>query len=275
LKPTIESLHNPRIKQVAKLRDAATRRQTGRFLIDGWREIELALQAGVQLESIFVSQHLPSPLADQIQKLLQYVSPKVLERISYGQRHDLPVALALTPAFELASVAWQPPEILLVLDRTEKPGNLGACLRTASAAGVSAVILTDPVCEPCNPNTIRASRGCLFSLPLAVTTRSEFQAFCRQHQITCFTARVDAPVDMWQQDFSCGAAIVFGSEAHGLGPEWDGPAMRSFSIPMHGTPDSLNLSISSAITLYEAVRQRRTNSEPRRVSGRASVSRDA
>jgi len=268
LPPIIESLQNPRIKQVAKLRDAAARRQTGRFLIDGWREMELALQAGIQIESVFVSQQLPLPPTAPIHTLLQYVSPKVLERISYGQRHDVPVALAMTPAFELAAVTWQPPQILLVLDRTEKPGNLGACLRTASAAGVAAVILTDPVCEPCNPNTIRASRGCLFSLPLAVTTRSEFQDFCRQRHITCFTARVDATLDVWQQDFSAGGAIVFGSEAHGLGAEWAGPAMHSFTIPMHGAPDSLNLSISTAITLYEAVRQRRTNSEPPRVSGR-------
>ena len=265
----IESLQNPRIKQVIRLRDASTRRKLGRFLIDGWREIELAMRHGVQIEALFAHgmDHLeestvsPSsaPLDPAaVARVMQTVSPKVLERIGYGQRSDAPVAVAVTPRFELQRIEWERPQILLVLDRTEKPGNLGACLRTAAAAGVAAVILTDPICEPCNPNTIRASRGSLFTVPLAVTSGVEFRNFCAAHQLPCFAARVEAPIDLWQQDFRQGGAILFGNEAHGLGRDWEGaPQMHGFTIPMRGTPDSLNLSISSAISLYEAVRQQR------------------
>lgn len=268
MRPTIESLQNPRIKQVVRLREAATRRQLGRFLIDGWREIDLANRHGVQIETIFVDAMedvselaafaLP-PVGDDrdLAGKMQAVSSKVLERIGYGQRSHTPVAVAVTPQFELRRVTWEPPQMILVLDRTEKPGNLGACLRTAAAAGVSAVILTDPICEPCNPNTIRASRGSLFTVPLAVTSGALFRNFCAASQLPCFAARVDAEADLWQQDFRQGGAVLFGSEAHGLGPEWYGAGLQGFTIPMQGTPDSLNLSISTALTLYEAVRQQR------------------
>lgn len=268
MRPIIESLQNPRIKQVVRLREAATRRKLGRFLIDGWREIELASRHGVQIETIFVdgtgdmaepsaSAHPSAGVEHDLATRTQAVSSKVLERIGYGQRSDTPVAVAVTPQFELRQVAWEPPQVILVLDRTEKPGNLGACLRTAAAAGVSAVILTDPICEPCNPNTIRASRGSLFTVPLAVTSGALFRSFCAACQLPCFAARVDAAADLWQQDFSQGGAVLFGSEAHGLGPEWYDARVQGFTIPMQGTPDSLNLSISTALTLYEAVRQQR------------------
>ncbi len=269
VRPTIESLQNDRIKQVVRLRDASARRKAGRFLIDGWREIELAAKHGVAIETIYFD----SPTDSRHERLsiqvdlsdttLQPVSPKVLERISYGQRDQAPVAVAITPQFELQRLQWQAPQIVLVLDRTEKPGNLGACLRSASAAGVAAVILTDPVCEPCNPNTIRASRGSLFTVPLAVTTRAEFQAYSRHYRIPSFAARVTASTELWDQDFTSGGAFLFGSEAHGLDHDWFPPAPNNglhhdFIIPMRGSPDSLNLSISTAITLYEAVRQQRT-----------------
>ena len=260
MRPTIESLQNPRIKQAVRLRDAAQRRKLGRFLIDGPREIELAAAAGIELETVFVppdeSWQLPAGVGAHV---LQPVTPKVLERISYGERHAEPVAIAATPDFPLERLVWQPRQILLVLDQTEKPGNLGACLRTAAASGVAGVVLTDPICEPCNPNAIRASRGSLFALPLAVTTRLEFMDFCRRQCIPCWVARVEATSQgMWEQDFTPGGAIIFGNEAHGLGPAWQGPGLQSFSIPMQGAPDSLNLSISAAVVLYEALRQRRS-----------------
>lgn len=260
MRPIIESLQNPRIKQSLRLREAAQRRKLGRFLIDGRREIELAAAAGIELDAVFVlpdeSWQLPAGVGPQT---MQPVVSKVLERISYGERQAEPVAVAVTPDFPLNRFTWQPPQILLVLDRTEKPGNLGACLRTAAAAGVAGVVLTDPVCEPWNPNVIRASRGNVFTLPLAVSTRQEFMQFCREQPMPCWLARVDATShSLWEQDFTVGGAIVFGNEAEGLGPAWQGPELRSFSIPMQGAPDSLNLSISAAVTLYEALRQRRS-----------------
>ena len=272
MRPTIESLQNERIKQVVRLRDATARRKQGKFLIDGWREIELADKHGIEIEAIFYdgqqdsSHEWRSGRVEQLDNCLQPVSVKVLERISYGQRVGAPVAVAVTPRFELTRIVWRSPQVLLVLECTEKPGNLGACLRTAAAAGAAAVILIDPVCEPCNPNTIRASRGSLFTLPLAVTSRAEFENYCHRFQLPCFAARVDATTSLWDQDFTRGGALVFGNETHGLDDSWSGLAYReasipgqnrSFIIPMRGSPDSLNLSISAAITLYEAVRQQR------------------
>lgn len=261
---TIESVQNPRIKQALRLRDAGTRRQTGRFLIDGDREIALAQRHGIELEVVFVAAgHTPlthSSAATELQQsvslALQPVSPAVLGKLSYGQRGAESVAVAKTPRRTLSSFQWHSSQLLLVLDQTEKPGNLGACLRTASACGVAAVILTDPVCEPYNPNAIRASRGTIFSLDLLIGSRDEFLACVQAQRIPLFAARVDARQELWQQDFSSGGAVLFGSEAHGLGSQWELPEVRPFTIPMQGVTDSLNLSISTAVTLYEALRQR-------------------
>ncbi len=264
---TIESIHNVRVKQTLRLRDAGVRRQSGRFLIDGEREIALACRHGFEVETIFVladlsgqatnQSGLRDPYPAEFGRRVQPVSHAVLTKLSYGQRGAAPVAVAVSPKRTLSRFVWRAGELLLVLDRTEKPGNLGACLRTASACGVSAVILTDPVCEPYNPNAIRASRGTIFSLNMLTTTRDELQNCCRAQRIPLFAARVDAQDELWQQDFSSGGAVVFGSEAHGLSDEWDRAEHHSFRIPMQGASDSLNLSISAAVTLYEAVRQRR------------------
>lgn len=249
-------MHNPQVKQAVRLRDSGTRRQTGRFLIDGEREIALAERHGIELEVVFVPTGQTQLTSSQIAAPLQPVSRAVLSKLSYGQRGAESVAVARTPQRTLSGFEWHASELLLVLDQTEKPGNLGACLRTASACGAAAVILTDPVCEPYNPNAIRASRGTIFSLNLLVATREEFQACVRAQGIPLFAARVDAQQKLWQQDFSSGGAVLFGSEAVGLGREWESPEVRPFTIPMQGVTDSLNLSISTAVTLYEAVRQR-------------------
>ena len=265
--PTIESIHNVRVKQTLRLRDAGERRQVGRFLIDGEREIALACRHGFDVETIFVladaagpaekRSALPKSYPAGFEQCVQPVSAAVLAKLSYGQRGAVPVAVAVLPKRSLSQFVWRAGELLLVLDHTEKPGNLGACLRTASACGVSAVILTDPVCEPYNPNAIRASRGTIFSVNLLTATRDEFQGCCRAQGIPLFAARVDAQGELWQQDFASGGAVVFGSEALGLGDEWERSEHHTFRIPMQGATDSLNLSISAAVTLYEAVRQQR------------------
>lgn len=260
----IESPHNPLIKRVAKLRDSGARRKAQRFLIDGPREILLALKHGVRLECIFDDHAESSDAAwmgevyatPAVAALRQRVTTNTLERISYGQRAHWPVAVAVTPRLELSQLRITDRSLILVLDRTEKPGNLGACLRSASACGIDAVILSQPVCELFNPNTIRASRGTVFTLPIAVATASDSLSYCQRSGLPVFAARVDGRRELWDQDFRSGAALVFGSEATGLGDEWAGEDVRSFKIPMHGAADSLNLSISAAVTLYEAFRQR-------------------
>jgi len=261
MKPLIQSVQNQQIKQVAKLRDASTRRESGFFIIDGEAEIERALSAGFELDSLYFSvedAHGFERLLDRLESdQLQPVSSAVMRKLAYGDRDSGLVAVAKSPVLDIELLQLKSKPLILVLDRIEKPGNLGACLRTAMATGVDAVLLTNSICDIFNPNTIRASRGCLFSVPLAVTTPADVIALCERSRIPLFCARVDGAIDFWEADFRRGAAIVLGNEAVGLGDFWDEPRCKSIVIPMQDDADSLNVSISAAVTLYEAVRQRR------------------
>jgi RNA methyltransferase, TrmH family len=254
----ISSLHNPRVKGVLRLRNSRERRRAGLFLIDGLREIEVAVEHSVDVLDVYYEEGFSLPLALR-RRGAQWVpvSPQVMERMSYGEQSGGPVAVARTPVHTLKDLNPVDGGLFLVLDRIEKPGNLGACLRTAAAAGISGVLLNAPICELYNPNTIRASRGAVFQLPLAVTETDELRRFAEQHRIRMWTARVDGERALWECDFTSGTAIIFGNEADGLGADWSGQLLSSFRIPMQSSAvDSLNVSISAAVTLYEAVRQR-------------------
>ncbi|MEZ6138078.1 MAG: TrmH family RNA methyltransferase [Pirellulaceae bacterium] len=262
--PPIVSLQNSRIKYALKLRSSRARRKTGEFLIDGSLEIRRAMAAQVQIKSIFVSddsyQNQPEPFSSC--DCLQPVSDKVLAKLSYGEQAAAPVAIATTPTRSLAQLSLSSTSLVLVLDQIEKPGNLGACLRTAAACDVDAVVISNPICELFNPNTIRASRGAIFSLPIAECHSGEFQKLASSLRLPILTARVDGSSSLWDCDFRTGAAVVFGNEAHGLGDDWceESKNLKAFRIPMHAGVDSLNISISAAVTLYEAKRQRRRGS---------------
>lgn len=257
-KPVITSPSNPKIKEALKLRASSGRRKAQRFLIDGWREIELAARCGIELETLFHSESGAAVRYAHLTKepIFQEVAASVLSRISYGERGDSPVAVARTPALAANELQIAPDELVLVLDRTEKPGNLGACLRTASACGVSQVLLTDPICEVFNPNTIRASRGTVFTVPIRIVTANDFCSYAIERQLRVYCARVGGRKSLWECNLQGGCSIVLGNEAHGLDQSWESPEFSAFSIPMSGAADSLNLSISTAVTLYEAVRQR-------------------
>ena len=262
MKPTIQSLQNQQIKQVIKLRDASTRRETGYFIIDGVRAIERALADDFQIDCLYYSAEdtsLHVNLIDRLQpEQLQPVSSAVMRKLAYGDRESGLVAVAKTPTLEIDRLHFASKKpLILVLDGIEKPGNLGACLRTAAATAADAVVLTNPICDIFNPNAIRASLGCLFSVPLAVASVDQVMRLCGQLKIPLFTARVDGEMVFWQADFRGGAAIVLGNEAAGLQEGWGTAQCRSILIPMADDTDSLNVSISAAVTLYEAVRQRR------------------
>jgi TrmH family RNA methyltransferase len=147
--------------------------------------------------------------------------------------------------------------LVAVLERVEKPGNVGAVLRTADAAGVSALIVADPQTDLYNPNTIRASLGTIFTLPVAQATAEETLSWLRSRRLTVFTARVDATRPYTAADFRGPAAIVLGSEAEGLTSVWSGAEIQAVSLPMRGAADSLNVSATAAVLFYEALRQRR------------------
>ena len=262
MKPTIQSPQNQQIKLVAKLRDASTRRETGYFIIDGAQEIERAISEGVQIDCLYFAGEEASQSGGLIDRLapdqLQPVSSSAMRKLAYGDRDSGLVAVAKTPSLDIESLQFSTKKpLILVLDRIEKPGNLGACMRTAAATGADAVILTNPICDVFNPNAIRASRGCLFSVPIAVATSDQVLRLCAQLKIQVYAARVDGELDFWTADYCAGAAIVLGNEASGLQGDWNSARCKSIVIPMRDDTDSLNVSISAAVMLYEAVRQRR------------------
>ena len=156
----------------------------------------------------------------------------------------------------LANLALQGDPLVAVLERVEKPGNVGAVLRTADAAGVSALVVADARTDLYNPNAIRASLGTIFTLPVAQATAEETLSWLRSRRLTIFAARVNATLPYTEADFRGPAAIVLGSEAEGLTPAWSGAEVRAVSLPMRGAADSLNVSATAAVLFYEALRQR-------------------
>jgi TrmH family RNA methyltransferase len=261
---TITSLHNPRIKQAARLRDRRQRDKQGRFVIDGTRELLRAIEAGLVLDEVFVCEplcHSDDALRalDRLQHsaaAVDRVTPAVFEKLAFGQRLEGLLAVAKTPHRSLADLRLPPNALVAVLEGIEKPGNIGAVLRSADGAGVAAVIVADGMTDLYNPNAIRASMGTLFTLPVATASSSETVAWLRQRQLQIFAAWVDAPQLYTSVDYRGPSAIVLGGEAHGLSPAWQATEIQRVGLPMQGVADSLNVSAAAAVLFYEALRQR-------------------
>jgi TrmH family RNA methyltransferase len=263
IQPPITSLTNPRVKAAVRLRDRREREATGLTIIDGAREILRALDAGIRVETAFLAEDLlRTPDAHEVADRLRHrpstiaISPAVLAKVAYGERSDGVVAIVETPQLGLSDLVLADDPLIVVVEGVEKPGNLGAVVRTADGAGVDAVIAADPRTDPFNPNTIRASLGTIFALPVVAATSSETIAWLEDRGIRPLAAIVDAPTDYAAADLRGPLAIVLGSEADGLTAAWRDPRVTPISIPMRGIADSLNVSIAAAIVLYEAVRQR-------------------
>jgi len=265
--PDVSSRQNPRFKAALALRDARERRARGHILVDGAREIGRALDAGVPLVEAWVATErvrtgaaaaLLPRLAASGGEIIE-TTPEVLARLAYGERDEGIVAVLETPSTRLDRPELELPErpLIAVVERVEKPGNLGALLRSADGAGVDVVIVADPVSDIWNPNAIRASLGTIFSLPLAAGTSAEALAFLREHGITILAARVGAEIDYDAADLTAPVALVVGAETMGLTEAWEGEGVTPVNIPMLGLADSLNVSASAAVLFYEARRQRR------------------
>jgi TrmH family RNA methyltransferase len=262
----ITSLQNPRVKATARLRDRRHRQVQGRILIDGTREILRGLEGGLRLIEVFVCKDLCrdplcGPLLHRLMEAgaeILEVAPPVFERLAFGHRAEGLLAVAEMPSARLAGLALRGDPLVAVLERVEKPGNAGAVLRTADAAGVSALIVADARTDLYNPNVIRASLGTIFTLPVAQATTEETLSWLRSRRLTIYAARVDAAMPYTAADFRGPAAIVLGSEAEGLTPAWSGAEIQAVSLPMLGAADSLNVSATAAVLFYEALRQRRS-----------------
>jgi TrmH family RNA methyltransferase len=260
----ITSRQNPRVKEAVKLRDARQRAKQGRFVIDGAREISRALDAEIQIVEAFIcpalcgseiAQKAASRLDDS-EAVVAEVTAEVFEKLAFGQRHEGIVAVAATPVRSIGQ--WKLPArpLVAVLESLEKPGNVGAILRSADGAGVDGVIVVDPETDLFNPNTIRASVGTVFSKQVCVATVDEALARLRVLGIPLVATRPDAERLYTEVDFRQGAALVLGTEATGLSAAWDQSDIMGVRLPMQGIADSLNVSITAAVLFYEALRQR-------------------
>lgn len=260
----ITSAANARVKQAARLRDRQGRNDQSRIIIEGVREISRAIEAGVQLIEVFYcpdlfrpENHALLPAAERLGAELLEVTRPIMEKLAYGDRAEGMLAVARTPSRTLADLSLPVKPLVAVIERVEKPGNLGAIVRSADAAGVSAVVVADGETDLYNPHAIRASLGAIFTVPVCAATSADTLTWLIDQSIAIWTARVDAETDYWNADLSGPAAIVLGSEARGLSSTWSGENVRPIRLPLLGRIDSLNLSATAAVLFYEALRQRR------------------
>jgi TrmH family RNA methyltransferase len=261
--PTITSLQNPRVKRAVALRDRRDREREGRFLIDGAAELLRALDAGIAIDELFVCEPLCTSNASRAvlartaegAEHLLHVAPPVFEKLAYGQRAEGVLAVAVTPHRTLDELIVPANPLVAVLERIEKPGNIGAVLRSADGAGVSAVIVAGGLTDLYNPNVVRASLGTLFTVPVVTASSGDARHWLLKHGLRIFAARVDAARLYTEADYRGGVAMVLGSEAEGLSGLWSDDC-TAVKLPMLGAADSLNVSATAAVLFYEALRQR-------------------
>jgi TrmH family RNA methyltransferase len=260
----INSRQNPRVKEAARLRDARQRKRQQRILIDGARELSRAMAAGLRMIEVFVceelcrgpdAQGLLSALGGCGGEILP-VSRPVFEKLAFGDRAEGVLGVAEMPRASLDALALPENPLVAVLEGVEKPGNIGAVLRSADGAGVSALIVADAVGDLYNPNAIRASLGTIFTVPVCAASAAETLAWLRRRGLRIFAARLDGSVAYTAADYRGPTALVLGSEAAGLSALWSAADVTAVRLPMLGAADSLNVSAAAAVLFYEARRQR-------------------
>jgi TrmH family RNA methyltransferase len=259
----ITSLQNPRIKQIIQLQKASERKAQNLFVIEGQREIFLALQAGYTLTTLFfcdelkIDWDLKYPLAiESIKTELIYISKEVFEKIAYRENTTGLVAVAETKKQLLQNLQLPENPLIVVLENIEKPGNIGAILRTSDAANINAVLLCNNQTDLYNPNIIRSSVGCLFTNQIVACSNEEALAFLKEKNIGIYTTYLEATQLYHHNNFTKSSAIVMGSEADGVSTFWVENATATIKIPMNGKIDSINVSTAAAIVIFETKRQR-------------------
>lgn len=255
----ITSKTNPKIKNVVKLQKSSERREQNRIIIEGRREIERALACGFVIDTLFVCNELGAQSSEIKANVIEEVSLEVFEKIAYREGSDGLLAVAIPRYSDLKNFKPKKNPLIIVLETVEKPGNLGAVMRTADAVGVDAVIIADPRTDLFNPNAIRASIGTIFSVPLFACSSEECIKWLKENDITIYCTYLKASIDYLDADFKKGSAIVMGTEATGISDTWVEAADQNLIIPMNGIADSLNVSVTTAIVVFEAIRQRRNS----------------
>jgi TrmH family RNA methyltransferase len=260
----LQSRQNPRVQYLARLRERAHRDEQQRFLVEGRRELERAQARGVIEEIYFCPEHFRSTaeqaLLDRAQQAgvpLCRLAAAAFEKASLREGPDGLLGVARAWKSSLSNLPLPAAPLLLVVERVEKPGNLGALMRSADAAGATAVIVCDPVTDLFNPHVVRNSQGALFSVPAVVSAPEETLAFLRAKKIAAVATTPAATLAYWDVDLRGPAAILVGGEKDGLTQFWLEAANHQARIPMAGQSDSLNVAAAATLALFEAVRQRR------------------
>ena len=257
----ITSIQNPFIKSLVQLQEKAkSRKQSGSFLIEGQREISLAIKGGYSIETILFLPELISE--NEIKKIINSpvefieINKEVYQKLAYRDTTEGILAIAKTKSFQLSDIKLPENPLILIAEAPEKPGNIGALLRTADAANLDAVIIANPKSDLYNPNVVRSSVGCLFTNQIATGTTQEIIDFLKAKNINFYCATLQNSTSYHTQDYTKPTAIVVGTEATGLTEEWRNAATQNIIIPMQGEIDSMNVSVAAAILIFEAKRQR-------------------
>lgn len=264
---TITSPQNPKIKTLLELQEKSkARRREGLFVVEGLREVLHCIESGYEAYAVFACMDILTE--DSLQEVLTaakesssrcscYMIPKaVYEKVAYRGSTEGVIAELRCKNHRLEDLDIKENPVVVVLESVEKPGNLGAVLRSADAAGVDAVIVCDPLTDIYNPNLIRSSIGGIFTVQTAAASSEDTIAWLKSKDIKIYTAQLQDSEWYYDTDMKGGTAIVMGTEATGLTDVWRKAADAHIKIPMLGKLDSLNVSVSAAILMYEAVRQR-------------------
>jgi TrmH family RNA methyltransferase len=260
----ITSPANPRVKWLVGMRKRSSRDNEGVTLVEGYPEIALAVETGVVVSAVYWCPQLVTDqgrlslldrLAGSGTDVVQ-LSVAAFARASYRESPDGWLAVVPSPGRPLEALTLGERPLVIVAESIEKPGNLGAMLRTADAAGVDAVVAASPVTDWGNPNVVRASKGTVFAVPVASATTESTMTWLRDRGLTTVVATPDAETLITEVDLTRGVAIVVGAEHSGVSDAWLGAADVAAAIPMSGRVNSLNVATSAAIVVYEAVRQR-------------------
>jgi TrmH family RNA methyltransferase len=257
----ITSIQNPLIKSLVLLQEKSkARKQTGTFLIEGLREISLAIKGGYEIETVLFLPELVSE--SEISKLilnpfqLVEINKEVYQKLAYRDTTEGILAVAKSKSLKLSDLKLSDNPLILVVESLEKPGNIGAVLRTADAANLDAVLIANPKSDLYNPNIVRSSVGCLFTTQIATGTSEEIISFLKEKKINFYSATLQNSTSYHTQNFTTPTALVVGTEATGLTQQWRDEATQNIIIPMQGEIDSMNVSVAAAILIFEAKRQR-------------------
>lgn len=254
----ISSGQNPKVRLLLELQQKSQeRRRHVLFVVEGRREVERCVACGYELDTVFVCPEIYGSEWERVQgERVVLLTPILYNKVAYRGGTEGVIAEVRMKEHRLGKLQLKDDAFVVVLERVEKPGNLGAILRSADAAGVDAVIVCDPLTDLYNPNLIRSSTGAFFSVPCVTCSSVECISFLKQHGFQILTAQLQDSSLYYDVDMRRATAIVMGTEATGLTSLWRDAADRHIRIPMLGITDSLNVSVSAAILMYEAVRQR-------------------